>query len=155
MVWSWLDHVSNLVERDKGMRVLSGVRFPGVRGVLAGVRSEVMYKFWEGLEGGAKVKMWRGEGRDMVLKLCGWRGEAGVKSLVDSLSKAGEVSRAAAVAVFNLDLRLALEVLKAGAAEAKAKGDLSSANKLNMVCVAVSGYSSEGAVLWKVKPLSL
>jgi len=79
----------------------------------------------------------------------GGGGEAGTASLVDNLSKAGQVSRAAAVAVFNLDLRLALEVLKAGAVQAKEKGDVNEANKLNMVCVAVSGYSSEGAVLWK------
>jgi len=61
-------------------------------------------------------------------------------------------ARKAAVAIFNLDLRKALKELQSGAALAQNEGCTDVANILNMVCVAVSGYSSGGDTasdLWR------
>ena len=61
----------------------------------------------------------------------------------------GTFSRQAAVAVFKLDLRTAMQALQDGAQAAKKAGRGEMADILSVVRVALSGYSNEGAGLWR------
>jgi len=89
------------------------------------------------------------EERDTVLKLCGWKGGKQLLALPEKEHLA-VAARRAAVAIFNLDLRRALKELQTGSVLARNDGCPDLANILNMVCVAVSGYTSEGeSDLWR------
>lgn len=57
-------------------------------------------------------------------------------SFLDRLETDGDYPRAAAIAVFNLRLRLAIDILNRGAQHAQRKMDIS---HLNIVAMAVSG----------------
>ena len=111
--------------------------------------------------------MFRGEERETVLKLCGWDGERPIQlPQTDPVASAarqspfiisvicwqhfnGAFSRQAAVAVFKLDLRTAMQALQDGAQAAKEAGRGEMADILSVVRVALSGYSNEGAGLWR------
>ncbi|MGH0129785.1 UNVERIFIED_CONTAM: hypothetical protein FKN15_061237 [Acipenser sinensis] len=84
--------------------------------------------------------------RCLALQLCGWikRGpEVDVEPFLQSLEVEREWERAAAVALFNLDIRRAIQVLNKGASAEK--GDLN----LNIVAMALSGYTDEKNSLWR------
>jgi len=149
MTWSWLQHASDLIDSGQVRSVGRGARVPGVRSVLKSRgRSEVKQIPWTGMKSGKSVSVYCSEERDTVLKLCGWKGS---KSLnLPETEHLAVSARKAAVSIFNLDLRKALKELQAGAALARNEGNTDLSNILNMVCVAVSGYTSEGdSDLWK------
>ncbi|XP_071071266.1 GATOR2 complex protein MIOS isoform X2 [Dasypus novemcinctus] len=86
------------------------------------------------------------EERILALQLCGWikKGtDVDVGPFVNSLVQEGEWERAAAVALFNLDIRRAIQILNEGASSEK--GDLN----LNVVAMALSGYTDEKNSLWR------
>ncbi|ELV09845.1 WD repeat-containing protein mio-A [Tupaia chinensis] len=66
-----------------------------------------------------------------------------VGPFLNSLVQEGEWERAAAVALFNLDIRRAIQILNEGASSEK--GDLN----LNVVAMALSGYTDEKNSLWR------
>ncbi|XP_028926405.1 GATOR complex protein MIOS isoform X2 [Ornithorhynchus anatinus] len=86
------------------------------------------------------------EERVLALQLCGWirKGtETDVGPFLNSLVHDGEWERAAAVALFNLDIRRAIQILNQGASSDR--GDLN----LNVVAMALSGYTDEKNSLWR------
>ncbi|EMP32701.1 WD repeat-containing protein mio-A [Chelonia mydas] len=79
-------------------------------------------------------------------QLCGWikKGtDLDVEPFLNSLEQEGDWERAAAVALFNLDIRRAIQILNKGASSEK--GDLN----LNVVAMALSGYTDEKNSLWR------
>uniref|UniRef100_W5MZ29 Missing oocyte, meiosis regulator, homolog (Drosophila) n=1 Tax=Lepisosteus oculatus TaxID=7918 RepID=W5MZ29_LEPOC len=101
---------------------------------------------WNGSDRPADVTQYRSEERSLALRLCGWikRGpEIDVEPFLKSLEQEGEWERAAAVALFNLDIRRAIQILNTGASSGK--GDLN----LNVVAMALSGYTDEKNSLWR------
>ncbi|XP_003222042.1 GATOR2 complex protein MIOS [Anolis carolinensis] len=86
------------------------------------------------------------EERSLALQLCGWikKGTVlDVEPFLHSLEQEGEWERAAAIALFNLDIRRAIQILNKGASSGK--GDLN----LNVVAMALSGYTDEKNSLWR------
>lgn len=65
--------------------------------------------------------------------MCGWRLER--DALLEQLESDGHYSRAAAIAVFNLKLRQAVEILRRGAEHPRTTSPVN----LNIVAVALSG----------------
>ncbi|XP_005999518.1 GATOR2 complex protein MIOS isoform X2 [Latimeria chalumnae] len=95
---------------------------------------------WSGSERQVDVIRYHSEERLLALQLCGWikKGtEVDVEPFLNSLEQEGEWERAAAVALFNLDIRRAIQILN--------KGDLN----LNVVAMALSGYTDEKNSLWR------
>lgn len=81
----------------------------------------------------------RSDDRDKALQLCGWLFERDLSALstfLDSLEADGEICRAAAIAVFNLRLRQAVDILKRGA---QPDTPNSYPDNLNVVAMALSG----------------
>ena len=80
----------------------------------------------------------RSEDREKALQLCGWRfdKESTLNSFLDHLEAEGSYARAAAIAVFNLKLRKAIEILNRGAAT---QNKQSIPTNLNIVAMALSG----------------
>ncbi|XP_057586984.1 GATOR complex protein MIOS isoform X2 [Hippopotamus amphibius kiboko] len=129
---------------------------PGNKGslVYAGIKSIVKSSLgvvessrhnWSGLDKKTDVQD-LSEERILALQLCGWikKGtDVDVGPFLNSLVQEGEWERAAAVALFNLDIRRAIQILNEGASSGK--GDLN----LNVVAMALSGYTDEKNSLWR------
>ncbi|XP_012875473.1 PREDICTED: WD repeat-containing protein mio isoform X2 [Dipodomys ordii] len=129
---------------------------PGNKGslVYAGIKSIVKSSLgmvessrhnWSGLDKQADIQNLNEE-RILALQLCGWikKGtDVDVGPFLNSLVQEGEWERAAAVALFNLDIRRAIQILNEGASSEK--GDLN----LNVVAMALSGYTDEKNSLWR------
>ncbi|XP_076136788.1 GATOR2 complex protein MIOS isoform X1 [Alosa pseudoharengus] len=101
---------------------------------------------WRGSDRQTDVARYQSEERSLALRLCGWIGrgpEVDVEPFLKSLELEGEWERAAAVALFNLDIRRAIQILNKGASSEK--GDLN----LNVVAMALSGYTDEKKSLWR------
>ncbi|KAK7823583.1 hypothetical protein U0070_004697 [Myodes glareolus] len=100
---------------------------------------------WSGLDKQTDIQNLNEE-RILALQLCGWvkKGtDVDVGPFLNSLVQEGEWERAAAVALFNLDIRRAIQILNEGASSEK--GDLN----LNVVAMALSGYTDEKNSLWR------
>lgn len=94
----------------------------------------------------ADIIQYLSEERSLALQLCGWikKGtDLDVEPFLNSLEQEGDWERAAAVALFNLDIRRAIQILNKGASSGK--GDLN----LNVVAMALSGYTEEKNSLWR------
>ena len=80
----------------------------------------------------------RSEDREKALQLCGWKfdKETSLNSFLDRLESEGSYARAAAIAVFNLKLRKAIEILNRGAASQNRQ---QLPTNLNIVAMALSG----------------
>ncbi|XP_041039603.1 GATOR complex protein MIOS isoform X1 [Carcharodon carcharias] len=101
---------------------------------------------WTGSDRQTDFIRYQSEERCLALQLCGWiqKGpEIDVGPFLNALEQGEEWERAAAVALFNLDIRRSIEILNKGAA--LGKGDLN----LNVVAMALSGYTDEKNSLWR------
>ncbi|KAK5600370.1 hypothetical protein CRENBAI_025253 [Crenichthys baileyi] len=101
---------------------------------------------WSGSDRQTDVTRFHSEERCLALRLCGWisRGpDIDVETFLRSLEQEREWERAAAIALFNLDIRRAIQILNKGAVTEK--GDLN----LNVVAMALSGYTDEKSSLWR------
>ena len=82
--------------------------------------------------------MFKGDARSRALKLCGWGlDEPELMSLVRKLENQGQYERAAAVAVFNLEMRAALQSLERSLQCEKHNENLST------VAMALAGFNEE------------
>ncbi|NP_001091443.1 GATOR complex protein MIOS-B [Xenopus laevis] len=94
----------------------------------------------------ADIVHYSSEERWLALQLCGWRtkgADADMGPFLNSLEQEGEWERAAAIALFNRDIRRAIQILNKGASTGK--GNLN----LNVVAMALSGYTDEKNSLWR------
>ncbi|XP_051872722.1 GATOR complex protein MIOS isoform X1 [Pristis pectinata] len=123
--------------------------YSGIKTILksSAERKTESYKHsWTGSDRQTDVIRYQSEERCLALQLCGWiqKGpDIDVGPFLNSLEQGEEWERAAAVALFNLDIRRAIEILNKGAALGKA--DLN----LNVVAMALSGYTDEKDSLWR------
>ncbi|XP_078094249.1 GATOR2 complex protein MIOS [Mustelus asterias] len=109
-------------------------------------KTEIYKHGWTGSDRQTDFIRYQSEERCLALQLCGWiqKGpEIDVGPFLHALEQGEEWERAAAVALFNLDIRRAIEILNKGAA--LGKGDLN----LNVVAMALSGYTDEKNSLWR------
>lgn len=142
--WTWILNSRQFFESHS-----SHSRFQGVRSILdqSNSGSRVRQATWTGLNNNGKsVRTYTSTERDLVLKLCGWK-----RNSNEILSKASmaEIIRDASVHIFSLDMKSALETLRNGATHMSLNGDINEANQLNMVAVAISGYSGDTTTLWR------
>lgn len=90
----------------------------------------------------------RSNDREKALQLCGWHFERDVNSshgnsFLESLERDNEYARATAIAVFNLGLQKAVEILERGASRSTRTANLS------IVAMALSGFSPEKNSMWR------
>ncbi|XP_062035344.1 GATOR2 complex protein MIOS [Lepus europaeus] len=128
---------------NKGSLVYAGIKSI-VKSSLGVVESSSRHN-WSGLDKQTDIQNLNEE-RILALQLCGWikKGtDVDVGPFLNSLVQEGEWERAAAIALFNLDIRRAIQILNEGASSGK--GDLN----LNVVAMALSGYTDEKNSLWR------
>ena len=107
-------------------------------------KSDSNYVEWNGLDPNisVKVKIYKSEQRRKGLLLCGWcdnlDDHQGIHKLIDQLEANGEFTRAAAISIFNLNLKRAIDTLTKCASLPKESGGNESYTTLAM---ALSGYT--------------
>lgn len=106
-------------------------------------KSDSNYIEWYGLDPNVsvKVKIYQSEQRTRGLLLCGWcdiLDHRGFYKLMDELEANGEWTRAAAISIFNLNLKRAIDCLTRCASTPKEQGGNESYTTLAM---ALSGYT--------------
>lgn len=160
-LWRWLYSSARLVE--EGLVPSSNTKHPGVRSVLKKLEgsqslgTEVLtaHGTWSDSNSCQSVhstvisaKVYRSDEREQALQLCGWHRDR--EGFLDQLESDGHFSRAAAIAVFNLRLQLAVDILRRGAEHPRA----TSSTILNIVAVALSGFSDDKTSLWRQQCVS-
>ncbi|XP_065053231.1 GATOR2 complex protein MIOS-like isoform X2 [Rhopilema esculentum] len=157
-LWTWLKHVRKPKDQD----TRKGRRFYGVRSIIKG-EMNMSGKCEKGQQeesskGGSQyaASPYFSEDRKLALQLCLW--DFSGSSLTEHLTKlerAGEYERAAATALFNNQMRLAINILSGrNTRENKSdngprEGRPSQDSPMNLVAMALSGYSTEKRSLWR------
>ncbi|RLU21193.1 hypothetical protein DMN91_005566 [Ooceraea biroi] len=154
-LWQWLYLSRSLVEA--GTIQSPDNKHPGVRTVLkldgqqntgnGFLKSEVIHRPWADIGSSHMTKIYRSPERERCLLLCGLRFDretntAYDNAYVEKLEKEGAYAKAAAFSVFNLCLRQAIDILNRGASKKQTA-------TLNMVAMALSGFSEERSTLWR------
>lgn len=148
-LWCWLYSSRSLVE--KGIIKSLFNYHPGVISVinLDTLKSRPDPVTWPDLNNSSYIRTYRSEERDAALQLCGWKFEkdsTALKKFVENLQSRGLYSRAAAIAVFNLKLRLAIKVLNM---EEENQNKRNKTSNLSVVAMALSGFSDERTSIWR------
>ncbi|XP_074659239.1 uncharacterized protein LOC141911993 [Tubulanus polymorphus] len=152
-LWHWLDLVGSLFDEGKLLKGAGGVkRVIGVNSFLRGDDSYVSCKTDEvadrQLEGySSTVNTYRSDARAKSMQLCGWEfdKEYSLRCFIERLEADKQYERAAAIALFNLKLRMAIDVLKKGSTHNKKDGSIN----LSIVAMALSGYTDDKDALWR------
>ncbi|XP_059475462.1 GATOR complex protein MIOS-B isoform X2 [Neocloeon triangulifer] len=148
-LWYWLgNHQTNLSEESS-----SENSHPGVRSVLklegstpnaTCPRSDTVYIPWNDINT-TSACTYRSEERKEALQLCGWPVQGSreeVIQFINQLEEDGFPTRAAAIAIFHLHIRLAIDLLNRSASKG-AQGSL------QIVAMALSGYSDDKSSIWR------
>ncbi|XP_064401805.1 GATOR2 complex protein MIOS-A-like [Halichondria panicea] len=162
-VWSWVKMQRELMQ--KGLLERSAKSLLGVCSVV-GADKLVDYEVvtptttskavsWREREGAIpgetpQFPIYLSKERRLALRLCGWSFEVG--TLEDFLKRQemeDNFERAAAVAVFHGHIRRSITSLKDGAAIAKQRKDIARGNVLNLIALALSGYTPHESKLWR------
>ena len=82
--------------------------------------SETRFSNWTGLNSAKKVRLYRSEQRSALLRLCGWEDGSSIRWFSSPRRpRIDSTALSAAVAVFQLDMRSALDILKEGSDQAR------------------------------------
>ncbi|EFN84236.1 GATOR complex protein MIOS [Harpegnathos saltator] len=155
-LWQWL-YLSGALVEDGTIHSVDN-KHPGIRTVLkldgqqnpmnGFLKSELIHRTWTDIGSNYTAKIYRSADRDKSLLLCGLRFDKETNGLYDNtylegLEREGAYARAAALAVFNLCLRQAIEILNRGATK------MSMTANLDIVAMALSGFSEDRNSMWR------
>ncbi|CAL1286700.1 unnamed protein product [Larinioides sclopetarius] len=156
-VWMWLDLVKG-VEADTKKRShhRHHPKYEGVYSVICGEngsttcsQSEPLRVTWRGINiTETRIFKYCSEERERALQLCGWGADFESNSFskfIDRLEADGQFSRAATIAVFNVELRKAIRILSKGATSRSYRGSAD----LNAIAMGLAGYTQEKTALWR------
>ncbi|XP_041365811.1 GATOR complex protein MIOS-like [Gigantopelta aegis] len=162
-LWRWLASVQCFSGNGSRAIAMAGDMKPvsnscvGIKGLLnlkncdSEPCSDLTYGTWQGLEGMSSspslLNQYVSKERSRALQLCGWVTDEDQLVSLDQLLKQLQADhlyeKAAALALFNLRMKQALEILGNGA-------DTHKGNKnLNAVAMALAGYTDEKNALWQ------
>ncbi|CAG9854863.1 unnamed protein product [Phyllotreta striolata] len=151
-VWNWLQLTVKL--KEGGILPEGEDNHPGVLSILSNIdpvqnKSEVVTMAWSELgypNCQTSIVFYRHEDRDKALQLCSWPLERDSQYMTDfltTLETAKAYTRAATIAVLNLKLELAMDILN------RAPDDTDYGSTLNIVAMALSGFSDDPVSVWK------
>lgn len=151
-VWNWLQLTENLAE--EGILKDLEYKHPGVLNILSKIdpatnKSEQIAVPWADIgypKSQSSVIYYKHPDREKALHLCSWpinMDSSTLTKFVASLEKTGAYSRAAAIAIFNLNIQLAIEVL------GRAPDESQFGSSLNVAALALTGFSDERNKAWR------
>nr|XP_054767696.1 GATOR complex protein MIOS-like [Lytechinus pictus] len=165
-LWHWLQRIKSLrtVSRSASSMKSSApssspgtMEFCGVKQLMCrewsenpqsggGLRSKVEPMAWDGLDGTLEANVFRSKERSHALRLCGWDFDGdhnAFRDFTQRLETEGRYERAAAICVFHLKMRQAIDILNRGAEAAK-----DGSHDLHPVAMALSGFTPDKDTLW-------
>lgn len=156
-VWNWLQLTENLSE--EGILKDMEYKHPGVLHILSRIdsatnKSEQIAVPWAELgypKSQSSVIYYKHPDREKGLHLCGWPLNMDSSTLIQfvtCLEKSGAYCRAAAIAVFNLNIQLAIEVL------CRASDENQFGSSLNVAALALTGFSDDRSKAWRQNCMS-
>lgn len=157
-LWNWLYLSGKLVEKglfgDRDMAREAFSKHPGVQSILkldpSINKSEIVTYNWADLGNpncSGSIRIYRQEERQKAMHLCSWHFDSSPNALLDhlqQLEKDKAYTRAAALAVFNLKVKAAIEIL--GKAPENAAG---SGPPLQVVAMALAGFCDDKNSTWR------
>ncbi|XP_065221938.1 GATOR2 complex protein MIOS-B [Planococcus citri] len=142
-VWQWLSSSKTLVEEGI-IKCNPSIKHPGIRTVLGidsgkanVLKSEHVWTQWHDI--GVPIVVYKSPARENALQLCGWTFSKDLSTL-ERMELDGAYARAAAIAIFNLRLRYAIDILNRGAVRQP---------QLAVIAMALSGYTTDKKSLWR------
>nr|XP_058964529.1 GATOR complex protein MIOS-like [Pocillopora verrucosa] len=148
-LWSWIYRVKSMREQDKSKTL----KYDGIKSIIGGENggggATARSKADSYQEQRLVAPVYYSDERKLALSLCGWDFKSSGNTLADFLNKlqsSGQYERAAAVALFNNKIRDAIEILSSQGSN-DMKGTKGSS--LNVVAMALSGYTEEKKTLWR------
>lgn len=148
-LWSWICRVKYLREQDKS----KSLKYDGIKSIIGGENSAgaVCARSKADLypEQRLIAPVYFSDERRLALSLCGWDFKSAGVHLTEylyELQAAGQYERAAAVALFNSKIREAIEILSSQKANKSTGGK---GTTLNVVAMALSGYTEDKKTLWR------
>lgn len=150
-LWTWMA-LSKELSKDK-MRKSAQNSFYGVESVLSNLKSEKTAVNWQGLEASeTRAKyLYRSEERFHALQMCGWgnlQDPNGLNKLLEKLQSECAYERAAAIALFNLQIKRSLAILNTPR-NADATEDSDPNSSLGLVGMALAGFTENKDALWQ------
>lgn len=160
-VWRWLAYAREMLECNKqGQTLQRGMmgKHLGIKSILGldvddMAASHMTNMYWSSdfSRKLASVKQYHSTERSKALQLCGWGGDHHKPELLDTilheLQMDGKYAIAAAMALFNLQISKAIEILSTS------KGQENT--DLSTVAMAIAGYTEEKNTLWRKTCMSL
>lgn len=148
-LWSWICRVKSMREQDKS----KNLKYDGIKAIIGGENggggATARSKADSYQEQRLVAPVYFSDERKLALSLCGWDFKGSGNMLADFLNElqsSGQHERAAAVALFNNKIRDAIEILSSQGSNNKIG---SKGNMLNVVAMALSGYTEEKNALWR------
>ncbi|XP_065666552.1 GATOR2 complex protein MIOS-B isoform X2 [Hydra vulgaris] len=143
-LWDWLHCAS----RTKDSDARKTRHFLGVKAIIKEDMVSSVQNSFDSQEDSSTPKHYSSVERTSALKLCDWDvGEAQIKDKLYKLTIDGEPERAAAMALFNNRLHLAIELLSYNPSEKLSKNTPTDSS-LPIVAMALSGFSEKRPPLW-------
>ncbi|XP_062596720.1 GATOR2 complex protein MIOS-like [Saccostrea cucullata] len=159
-VWRWLSYAREMLEYTRqGQRSMLGKHL-GIKSILRldsedvpGSQMVNMYWAADFSRKLSSVRQYHSTERTKALQLCGWGADKQKAEQLDTilheLQMDGKYSVAAAMALFNLQISKAIEILSTSNSKGQESMDLST------VAMAIAGYTEERHTLWRKTCLSL
>ncbi|XP_061193802.1 GATOR2 complex protein MIOS-like isoform X3 [Saccostrea echinata] len=159
-VWRWLSYAREMLEYTRhGQRGILGKHL-GIKSILRldsedipGSQMTNMYWAAEFSRKLSCVRQYHSAERTKALQLCGWGADKQKPEQLDTilheLQMDGKYSVAAAMALFNLQISKAIEILSTSSSKGQESTDLST------VAMAIAGYTDERNTLWRKTCMSL
>lgn len=156
-VWNWLQLTEKLTE--EGILKDMEYKHPGVLNILTKIdsvsnKSEQNIVPWADLgyqKSQSSITYFKHPDREKALRLCGWplnMESSALIKFITPLEKSGAYSRAAAIAVFNLNIHLAIEIL------GRAPDENQFGSNLNIAALALTGFSDDRSKVWRQNCMS-
>lgn len=148
-LWKWISRVKSLREQDK----LKLLKYDGIKTIIGAENSAgalcARSKLDSYQEQRLVAPVYFSDERKLALSLCGWDFKSTGVPLIEFLNElqhCGQYERAAAVALFNNKIQEAINILSSQAAHNNmgTKG-----TTLNVVAMALSGYTEEKKTMWR------
>ncbi|XP_033639777.1 GATOR complex protein MIOS-A-like [Asterias rubens] len=147
--WRWLDRIMALQKEDRATSK-GWIKSYGVKSLIKcedGLKSVIESIDWKGVDWYSESNVFRSKERACALQLCGWefdQDEQAFQLFILRLEKDNEYERAAAICVFQLRIRQAIDILNRGAKDTTYNGYVN----LNGIAMALSGFTQQRNTLW-------
>ncbi|XP_038044878.1 GATOR complex protein MIOS-like [Patiria miniata] len=149
-LWMWLDRLMYLQKEGRLKTQKGAARYYGAKMLLkseSGLKSTVDAVDWKGVDWYSESNVFRSPERSAALQLCGWefdQDDVTFNAFINRLMEDNEYERAAAICVFQLRIKQAIDELNKVTTDASQN----SYSSLSGIAMALAGFTQQRNTLW-------